>query len=281
MRIGPMEWKNVYKGMLMGITELIPGVSAGTIAVMLGIYDRLVMAISGFFSREWKRHLVFLVPIGIGMGVALILFSRLITYLLSEHYVATMFFFTGLIVGIIPSIARQAEVKRNFGISHYVIVFIGIGLAASMAFFSSDETASPVTSINLTEGIGYFFAGGLASMAMLLPGISGSFVLLVIGVYPTATHALATFNIPIILAIGSGVIVGFILTSKLIRYFLDRYTTVMYAIILGMISGSIAVIFPGLPDSTPLFIVSAITFLSGLSLTFLLSMKRPHLTEKA
>ena len=198
------------------------------------------------------------------MGVALILFSRLITYLLSEHYVATMFFFTGLIVEIIPSIARQAEVKRNFGISHYVIVFIGIGLAASMAFFSSDETASPVT-IDLTEGIGYFFAGGLASMAMLLPGISGSFVLLVIGVYPTATHALATFNIPIILAIGSGVIVGFILTSKLIRYFLDRYRTVMYAIILGMISGSIAVIFPGLPDSTPLFIVSAITFLSGLS----------------
>ncbi|EMF45678.1 membrane protein [Planococcus halocryophilus Or1] len=90
-----MEWKNIYRGVLMGISDLIPGVSGGTIAFILGIYDRLLEAISGFFSRNWKKQLGFLVPLGIGVVITLLLFSRVIEYLLEQHYEATQFFSWG------------------------------------------------------------------------------------------------------------------------------------------------------------------------------------------
>ena len=80
-----MEWKNIYRGMMMGISDVVPGVSGGTIAVILGIYDRLIAAINGIFSKEWKKHLQFLVPLVIGVGLAIFSFSHLMKWLLKYH----------------------------------------------------------------------------------------------------------------------------------------------------------------------------------------------------
>ena len=78
-----MEWRNIYRGILMGATDLVPGISGGTIAVLLGIYDRLIAAISGIFSKEWKKHIGFLIPLGLGMVIAIFLLASLIEWLLS------------------------------------------------------------------------------------------------------------------------------------------------------------------------------------------------------
>src|SRR5699024_5672036 len=88
-----MEWKNIYRGLLMGASDVIPGVSGGTIAVLLGIYDRLIAAINGFFSKEWKKHLTFLIPLGIGMATAVLLLSRVIEWLFNHYPAPTNFFF--------------------------------------------------------------------------------------------------------------------------------------------------------------------------------------------
>ena len=277
-----MEWKNIYRGILMGISDLIPGVSGGTIAFILGIYDRLLESISGFFSREWKKHLGFLVPLGIGIVITLLLFSRVIEYLLEQHYEATQFFFMGLIIGVIPYIMKQAEVKKNFTVRHLVIlVVIGAALAVT-AFIPTEEDLAPITSLTLPVFFLLFFSGWLASMAMLLPGISGSFILLLLGVYSTAINALSSLNIPVAMAIGAGVIVGFIVSSKAIQYLLANFTYVTYAAIIGLILGSLFVVFPGFSADSTTLITSLITFALGLVFTLLFSSpKKTFITEEA
>lgn len=275
-----MEWKNIYRGILMGISDLIPGVSGGTIAFILGIYDRLLASISGFFSREWKKQLGFLVPLGLGVVITLLAFSRVIEYLLHEHHEATQFFFMGLILGVIPYIMRQAEVKKNFTRRHFIIlIVIGTALAA-MAFIQPNENVEPITSLSVPTFFVLFFSGWLASMAMLLPGISGSFILLLLGVYSTAINALSTLNLPIVMAIGLGVIVGFVISSKAIQYLLEHFTYVTYAAIIGLILGSLFVVFPGFSADLGTLALSAATFSAGLVFTLLFSSpKKTTITE--
>ncbi|MFD1203768.1 MULTISPECIES: undecaprenyl phosphate translocase family protein [Sporosarcina] len=258
-----MEWKNIYRGFLIGISDLIPGVSGGTIAFILGIYDRLLVSISGFFSREWKKHIRFLLPLAIGIGLTLLLFSKLIDFLLKNYHQPTQFFFLGLIIGVIPFISKQAKVTKNFRFGHFILLLL-VGAALASTAFIKPEDASVITSLTFQNTIGLFLAGWAGSMAMLLPGVSGSFVLLLLGVYGTAINALSTLNIPIIIVIGAGVIVGFIVSSKAIHYLLGRFTNSMFAIILGLIVGSIFVIYPGIPESGTPFVMSVIAFITGL-----------------
>lgn len=273
-----MEWSNLYRGVAMGISDLIPGVSGGTVAFILGIYDRLLEAIGGILSSEWRRHIGFLLPLGIGMGAALLGLSRVIWYLLEHHFVPTQFFFMGLIIGVLPFLLKQADVKRNFAFSHWIALAVGAVAAASMAFAGPERTAAPIEDLSLWMVVGLFLSGSLASAAMLLPGISGSFVLLVLGVYPTAIYALSTFHIPLIVTIGAGVVVGFIVSSRAIRYMLARYPNFTHAVIIGLIVGSVVVVYPGFPIGAAMgatIAISLISFVAGLGLALAFGARDP------
>ncbi|EMF45679.1 Integral membrane protein [Planococcus halocryophilus Or1] len=187
----------------------------------------------------------------------------------------------GLIIGVIPYIMKQAEVKKNFTARHVIILLvIGAALAVT-AFIPTEEDLAPITSLTVPFFFMLFFSGWLASMAMLLPGISGSFILLLLGVYSTAIDALSTLNIPIIFAIGAGVIVGFIVSSKAIQYLLQHFTYVTYAAIIGLIIGSLFVVFPGFSSDSATLITSLVTFGLGLSFTLLFSSpKKTAITEE-
>ena len=258
-----MQWRNLYRGFFMGISDLIPGVSGGTIAFILGIYDELLASISGFFSRNWKKHIGFLLPLGIGIGATLLLFSRVIEYLLKNHPAPTQFFFMGLVIGVLPFITKQAGVKRNFDWKHFLLILLVGAALASLAFIKPQDT-TVITSLTASNAIGLFFAGWAGSMAMLLPGISGSFILLILGVYSTAIGALSNFNVPIIAVIGAGVIVGFIVSSKAISYLLRHFMYITFAVIIGLIVGSLFVIYPGIPESGTPFVMSVIAFFTGI-----------------
>ncbi|KXH87230.1 DUF368 domain-containing protein [Sporosarcina sp. HYO08] len=258
-----MQWKNLYRGFFMGISDLIPGVSGGTIAFILGIYDELLTSISGFFSRNWKKYIGFLLPLAIGIGVTLLLFSRVIEFLLKNYHDPTQYFFIGLIIGVLPFMMKQAEVKTHFNWAHFLLILIVGAALASMAFIKPHDS-TPITSLTPSNAIGLFLAGWAGSMAMLLPGISGSFILLLLGVYSTAIGALSNLNFPIILVIGAGVIAGFIVSSKAISYLLSHYTHVTFAAIIGLIIGSVFVIYPGIPESGTPFVMSIIAFIMGL-----------------
>ncbi|WP_138227757.1 DUF368 domain-containing protein [Paenibacillus algicola] len=258
-----MEWRNLYRGFVMGTTDLIPGVSGGTLAVVLGIYERLLEAISGIFSKDWKRHWSFLIPLGIGMVLAIGSLSRLIEYLLEHHYAPTQFFFTGLILGVLPMLIRLAEVKRNFTGPHIGVLIVCILLMALLGFIQGDKEGGELIDLNVVNGIGMFFAGWLASMAMLLPGVSGSFMLLMVGVYPTAINALSNLDVPVIAVIGAGVLAGFYFSSKGIRYLMSAFPNMMYAVMIGLIAGSVLVIFPGVPAGFGSIVICLLTFLAG------------------
>ncbi|MBA4538533.1 DUF368 domain-containing protein [Bacillus aquiflavi] len=257
------EWKNIFRGMLIGTSDLIPGVSGGTIAVILGIYDRLIEAISGFFTKEWKKHLGFLIPLGIGVGIVFMLLSRVIDWLLTNYPQPTHFFFLGLIIGIIPYLLKEIDFKTNFTAKHYSILIVSAILIGATAFLKPD-TQLNIESLTLLTAIGLFFSGWLGSMAMLLPGISGSFILLLIGVYGTAINALKTFNLPILIVIGAGVAVGFIISSKVIRFLLSKFRVVTYAVIIGLVLGSIVVIYPGITADMFLLVLSVLALALGL-----------------
>lgn len=263
-----MEWKNIYRGLVMGASDVVPGVSGGTIAVLLGIYDNLIAALNGLFSKDWKKHLSFLIPLGLGIAFSIFTLAKLMDWLLLNYPGPTYYLFLGLIVGVLPYLFREITDKQNFTKGHIIILLISVILIGSLAFFQEVETI--ITDRSLTIYFLFFFSGFLGSTAMILPGISGSFILLVIGVYHTVLHAISNFYFDIIIVTGLGIAVGLVAMSKIIHYFLSNYETATFSAIIGMVIGSIFVIFPGWPEHVNGLLLSVVTFSIGLFLAYIL-----------
>ncbi|HLR72069.1 MAG TPA: DUF368 domain-containing protein [Pseudogracilibacillus sp.] len=263
-----MEWKNLYRGMVMGISDVVPGVSGGTIAVILGIYDQLIAAINGIFTREWKNHIRFLIPLGLGIGLAIFSFSRVMNWLLEHHEQATYYFFLGLIIGIIPYLFRESDARNTFKWQHILLLVLGIILISLLPL--DVEEGSVIEHRTLSTYLLLFFSGFFASAAMILPGISGSFILVVLGVYKTIIHAVSIFDIKIILTVGIGIALGIVTMSKIIHYFLSNYRIATFAFIIGLVIGSIFVIFPGWAMHFPQLILFIIVFAVGLLTAYML-----------
>src|SRR5690625_1307421 len=153
-----MEWKNLYRGFIMGGIDIIPGISSGTIAVVLGIYERLIAAINGLFSKEWKKQLSFLVPLGIGMVISILSFAKLIEFLFEHYSGPTQFFFLGLIVGVLPYLFNQVDVKKTFKLKHYLLLIVGAVLVGLMDFFNPGGY-EVITDMNFSTYALLFFSG--------------------------------------------------------------------------------------------------------------------------
>ena len=264
-----MEWKNIYRGLIMGISDVIPGVSGGTIAVLLGIYDRLIASINGILSKEWKKHIGFLIPLGIGILTAIFLFANIIEWLFEHYPGPTQFFFLGLILGVLPYLFHKADARNKFKGNHILLLIIGIAIVASMAFFNPNE-GDVIQKVTGTTYVLLFFSGFIASSAMIIPGISGSFMLLLIGVYATIISAISNLQLDIIAVTGLGIVIGIVVMSKVINYFLTNYYTATFAIIIGLVIGSVFVVFPGWPESTAYMILSIVAFALGLFVAYIL-----------
>ncbi|MGL4523325.1 MAG: DUF368 domain-containing protein [Bacilli bacterium] len=258
-----MQFKRIFHGIAMGISDLIPGVSGSTIAVILGFYNDLLDNISLFFSKKWKQSLGFLIPLAIGVGITFIIGSKAIHYLLENWATPTQFFFLGLVLSVIPFLLKKTEAKTTFTSLHWTNVLIACLVVASLNWLPV-LTHLKLDELTLTNAPILFFGGALGSMAMLLPGISGSFVLMVIGLYEGIITALSTLNLPILLVTGAGVAIGFIASSKIIQHVLRLYNKGTFAIIIGLVLGSIVVIWPGLPVGGLEITLSVFTFCSGL-----------------
>ncbi|ATN03291.1 polyprenyl-phosphate transporter PopT [Staphylococcus capitis] len=273
------KWTNILKGFGMGTSDLIPGVSGGTIALLLGIYDDFISSVSGLFSKRFWPSFKFLLPILLGMGLAIALLSNLFNYLLSYHEIPTMFFFTGLIIGIIPYLLKTSNFKQTFKTKHYLMILIGIIILVIITLLNNGDKHSGET-LTLSFGliIKYFIAGMFASSAMLLPGISGSFMLLVFGAYGTVMFSISELvnlnftALPILIIVGLGILTGFMLSSRMIQYFLHHHTTMTFALIIGFVIGSIYAVFPGFPENGLVWIISFLTIIIGFIVSFTLGL---------
>lgn len=277
------KWINILKGFAMGTSDLVPGVSGGTIALLLGIYNQFIASISGIFSRRFWPSFTFLIPIIIGMLLAMGSLSNLFNYLLSQHHIPTMFFFGGLIIGIVPYLLKISNYKTSFTTKHYMMVIAGIAILIVITLMNNgDKHAGETLTLSTSLIIKYFIAGMCASSAMLLPGISGSFMLLVIGVYGTVMLAISEVvklnfaGLPILLAVGFGVLAGFIISSKIIQYFLTHHKLMTFALIIGFVVGSLFAVFPGLPTNIVMWFVSLVVFIIG----FIVSLTLGRITAE-
>ncbi|WP_273853753.1 DUF368 domain-containing protein [Guptibacillus spartinae] len=263
-------WRNIYRGLLMGVSDLIPGVSGGTIAMVLGIYRRLISGINGLMSKHWKKEIGFFLPLLIGIGLALLLVSQLMEMLLEHFPQPTFFFFIGLIIGVVPFLLRKVDYKKTFEPVHYGLLLVAGLLIASTLFLKGDGGGEVMKSLDLVDYIILFFSGWLASTAMILPGVSGSFVLLLLGSYQTVIHGLSSFQIPLLLTVGAGIIIGLSLTGKVIAHLLSKYTVSTYAVMIGLVIGSVVVLYPGFEADLGLAIASIATLLLGLGAAIVL-----------
>ncbi len=219
----------LIKGIPIGISNTLPGISGGTMALVLGIYDRLVNGIK-------KINFRILIPIFIGAVIGVLGGSKLIVNLLEIYPGFTTAFLLGLIFASSKVTFDEIE---EFDLPTILLVIIGILLAI---FYSVD-----INSTKITGDLSYlqlFFGGAVGSVAMILPGISGGTILIMFGLYQGVLEAINTFNLPFLMVFGGGVVVGLLAFSWLLSYLLDRFRSLLMALLTGLILGSIRSVIP-------------------------------------
>ncbi len=238
--------KTITKGFVVGATMLVPGVSGGTTAIILGIYTRLVKAVADL-RANFKASLMFLVLFAFGGGLGILIAARPLDHLVKTYTMPTMFFFMGVVLAGIPIMLREAKIKRDFHWSYLIYTAIGIGLIALMAIFKTDETSATM-SANLGSILMLFAAGFIAAIALVLPGISFSYFMLLLGLYDEMLLAIKSLYLPFLIPLGIGLVVGILTTTKVLERLMDRYPTPTYLIIMGFMLGSLVQVFPGIPS---------------------------------
>jgi putative membrane protein len=237
------------KGFIMGVANIIPGVSGGTLAVILGIFKKFVESISNIL-KNFKESLLFLIPVVLGMGVAVLATSKVVEASLNNFPLATVLFFVGLILGGIPILFKK--IKNNLkSIPNYIIFTIMFVFVLVFTFVISGEKNVELTNLTFIDYILLFIVGMVASASMVIPGISGSMVLMTIGYYNLILNTVSNIfdfsifwhNVSILIPFGLGVVVGILLIAKLITFLLNKFEIKTYFAIFGFIFSSLIVIF--------------------------------------
>lgn len=255
-----MEYlKLISKGFFVGIALIIPGLSGGTLAVYLGIYEKLLHAIGHVFS-EFKQSLEFLIPLFLGIAISVVSLARLLGYIINANSFVVLLFFIGLIFGGSLDIYRQAKPKQEpFQLSSVITGIVSFSLIILLIIFGklSNEVGASYINISISSMILLFFLGMAASMTMIVPGVSGSALLIVLGYYTAIVtnvvgnildFSMIGYNLQVAIPFALGAVVGIILFSKIIEFALKWYKRQTYSAILGFIIGSIVAIFFEIKD---------------------------------
>lgn len=278
--------KQVLKGVLIGVANIIPGVSGGTLAVSMGIYDQLILSITHLF-KETKKSIKTLMPYGIGAVLGIVSLSFIIEWLFLRFPFEMNLFFCGLILGSVPIL--YSKVKGSKLDFKYVMAFLFMFLLViGMSLFKSSEMVKKTLTLSDFQWVKLFIVGVIASATMIIPGVSGSMILTLMGYYlpilESVNHCIKSliqfkwvemFTTGILLVpFGIGVLVGIFLIAKLIEILLKHAEKLVYWGILGLVVGSpIAILITsGVVISTTISLVSGILcFIVGGLIAYSLS----------
>jgi len=253
--------KNFSKGMIIGISILIPGVSGGTMAIILGIYEDLIHAFSSL-TNNWKHHRKLLLQVVLGVLFSIKTFSYLIEEALNKYPEVMNFIFIGIILGGMPTLYKKYKTAGKKDIFDYVFSLLGFSLvlilSAKFFAFNSSFTQQGAVFYLLT-----FVVGIIIAVALILPGISGSLILMTIGMYGTTINAINEFDFLFLTPLILGIIAGILGGSRVIEGLIKEYPGKTYMLILGFVIASVIPIFPGIPTEGELF-SSIIAFMAGL-----------------
>ena len=259
---------NILRGFFIGIANVIPGVSGGTIAVVLGIYERLIKGIDRTFRLKagWMTSGFFVFQVVLGAGIGIVTLAHFMERLLERYPFGMAFLFMGLILGSIPSLVRQIEAPK-FSVGGVIAFAVAFSLVVA-----SSGGAEGLGIQHLPGGfrtLGLFFLSGVAgAAAMVVPGISGSFVLVLLGTYTSILFAINNRDLFFLSIVALGALVGIVLVTRLIAFLLRRFHRTTYSAIVGLVAGSIVAIWPGAPQGESIFL-SMVLFAGGAGLALL------------
>ncbi len=258
-------------GMLIGVGMIIPGVSGGVMAVIFGIYEPIIAVIAHPF-KNLRENIKFGLPLALGAVISVLVLSQILNYFLTHHPLLVKYLFIGLLAGSLPALADLAK-EKGFDRRYYCTFVIGLGIIL-FPLLLAGKAQSPVVSENEITGWQAVLSGFLVAAGTVVPGVSSSFLLMIAGTYSTLLRSLAEFNIiPLIPVIISGA-GSALLLSRLTQYFLANFYGWTYYCLLGIIVGSIVVVFPGLPSSIPQGSAAVMLLLLGASASWRLSRQK-------
>ena len=239
-------------GCIIGVANIIPGVSGGTMAVILNVYDKLIDSVIGI-KKHVKESLAFLIPVAIGGGLGIFGFSKLLKYLLENFPMPTFFFFIGLILGTVPLIFKKiitsSDGKKKFNAYTLIPFAVFFGIMIALSFFNTENSSSTQIQLDFINWIYLFFVSALAAMCMIIPGVSGSMILMIFGFYSAVLGAVADIfknfsgSVMILIPAGLGIVVGLLSGVKLIDVCLKKFPQMTFAAILGLMLGSLLSIY--------------------------------------
>lgn len=257
-------WMRLLKGAIIGIAAILPGASGGVLAVSMGVYRPVIDAVVGFFKAV-KRNALFLLPLGLGGVVGLLATSRLVEWLMANWRMPVMYALIGLVLGGVPSFMKEAN---QHGFKKRYLFGTAFGIVLILLFAAGDKL--------ITGGQAWPFNGWTAALAGVLiafgtviPGISTSFILMYMGLYEPLLSALNSFNIPAMACVAAGAGVTVLATITLVKRMFDRHHGYAYYAVLGLLAGSIVLIFPGFTWS-PMQALCIALLVGGFAVTYLL-----------
>lgn len=279
----------IIKGFIMGIANIIPGVSGGTLAMTLGIYEQFISSISHLFSKL-KENLKFLIPVAIGMVLAIITLSRVIDYSFNHFPLPTMLFFVGLVLGGIPMIYSKIKEEKKTSptnIITFIIPFIIVLFMSVIGMFTTGVGEVNLSNLNFIGYIILFFVGMIAAGTMVIPGVSGSLVLMLLGYYYPVLSLIKsitkfenlTYNLVVAMVFGMGILIGIVAISKLIEFLFSKYEKKFYFGVFGFILASApAIVLSGIQEisiifTIPQIISSIILLITGFIVSYKLGEK--------
>ncbi|CDM68161.1 putative membrane protein [Clostridium bornimense] len=250
---------NFIRGFFMALADSVPGVSGGTIAFLLGFYDNFINSLNALVSikssrEEKKKSLIFLIKLGIGWVIGFLLSMIILSSIFEKEIYKISSVFIGFIVLAIPIVIKEEKDSIVGKYKNIIFTIVGILIVAAITYFNpSGGDGFKLSLDNLSIGLGLyvFFVGMIAISAMVLPGISGSTLLLIFGLYVPIVNAIKeTLKInlsylPILIIFGLGVIAGIVSVIRLLKYVLENYRSQVIYLILGLMIGSLYAVFMG------------------------------------
>ena len=230
------------KSYVIGATMTVPGVSGGSMAMVLGIYDQIISSVPDLLSKNFKKAFIFLLVAGCSGLIGALSASPLLKYLLSNFYLVVMYFFLGAIIGSIPMIVRKSQItKKNWGNSFFAIPGIIVVLLISMIPEGLIQLGGSNVILQIICGIG-------VSIGFVLPGISFSYLLVVLGLYEGLITYLSELNFVPLIPLCVGLVIGIVLLAGLLKKAMEKWPTITFPVIMGFVLGSLPQVFPGLPS---------------------------------
>lgn len=234
---------NFVIGIAIGSGAILPGISSGVLCVIFGIYEKLIDSILNFFKSP-KKNLKLLLPILIGIFIGVFVFSNMLNYLLTNFPIQIKSIFIGLILGSVPSLIKEINKNSKFKLHYLFYTLIAFIIGISSVFLES----------NISNNIGFenfsytylFLSGFLMSIGVIVPGISSTVILMLMGVYNSYISSISSLHFPILIPLGIGLILGSIIFMKITNFLLKKYYTHTFYTIIGFTLGSIFVLFPNI-----------------------------------